>query len=511
MLAATNSACLHGVTAHLVHVEANSGETGDPRVVLVGLPDAAVKEAIDRVRSSLVNSGYSLPRTRVTINLAPSDLRKEGASYDLPIAISLLGAISKDAHHSMSKYLIAGELSLSGEVRPIKGAIAMALLAKKLGLKGIILPHASAQTASVVEGVSVIGVHSLSETYDFIIGKKPLDPIQGREEALNLLSYSKKLPDFTDIKGQGNVRRAVEIAVAGGHNFLMIGPPGSGKSMVAKRVPSILPPPSHEELLEILNISSAVGEAIEGKADLYRRPFRAPHHTTSDVGLIGGGSMPGPGEISLAHQGVLFLDELPEFRRSALEVLRQPLEDGEVTISRSAGKITLPAQFILVAAMNPCPCGYLGSREQNCRCSIPQVHKYRNRISGPLLDRIDIHVEASPVKIDDLQNSGKGESSEEISSRILDCRDIQATRYKNLNIKTNARIPDALLEEFCHVNNSDALLLKQAMKDLSLSARAYNRILKVARTIADLANSKNIEKLHILEAIQYRSLDRKFF
>ena len=293
--------------------------------------------------------------------------------------------------------------------------------------------------------------------------------------------------------------------------MLMIGPPGSGKSMVAKRVPSILPPPSHEELLEILNISSAVSGAAGEKSDLYRRPFRAPHHTTSDIGLIGGGSIPGPGEISLAHQGVLFLDELPEFRRSALEVLRQPLEDGEVTISRSAGKITLPAQFILVAAMNPCPCGYLGSREQNCRCSIPQVHKYRNRISGPLLDRIDIHVEALPVKIDDLQNSAKGESSEEIASRILACREIQSTRYKNINIKTNARIPDSRLEDFCHVNNSDALLLKQAMKDLSLSARAYNRILKVARTIADLAKSKNLEKLHILEAIQYRSLDRKFF
>ena len=511
MLATTNSACLHGVTAHLVHVEANSGETGDPRVVLVGLPDAAVKEAIDRVRSSLVNSGYSLPRTRVTINLAPSDLRKEGASYDLPIAISLLGAIKKDMHNSMSQYLIAGELSLSGEVRPIKGAIAMALLAKKLRLKGIILPLESAQTASVVEGVSVIGVQSLSEAYDFITGIKSIEPIQGRDGIFDLHPHAQNLPNFTDIKGQGNVRRAVEIAVAGGHNFLMIGPPGSGKSMVAKRVPSILPPPSHAELLEILNISSAVNETEEKKSYLYRRPFRAPHHTTSDVGLIGGGTIPGPGEISLAHQGVLFLDELPEFRRSALEVLRQPLEDGEVTISRSAGKITLPAQFILVAAMNPCPCGYLGSREHNCRCSIPQVHKYRNRISGPLLDRIDIHVEASPVKIDELQNSVKGESSEEISDRILACREIQAKRYKNLTIKTNARIPDSHLEDFCHVNDSDALLLKQAMKDLSLSARAYNRILKVARTIADLAKSKNLEKIHILEAIQYRSLDRKFF
>ena len=291
----------------------------------------------------------------------------------------------------------------------------------------------------------------------------------------------------------------------------MVGPPGSGKSMIAKRVPSILPPPSHDELLEILSISTTVNDAEENSSSLYQRPFRAPHHTTSDVGLIGGGSMPGPGEISLAHNGVLFLDELPEFRRSALEVLRQPLEDGRVTISRSAGKITLPAQFILVAAMNPCPCGYLGSVEQSCRCSLPQVHKYRNRISGPLLDRIDIHVEASPVKIDDLQNSVKGESSEEVSGRILACREIQATRYKDLNIKTNARIPDSRLDDFCHVNNTDGLLLKQAMKDLSLSARAYNRILKVARTIADLAKSKNLEKIHILEAIQYRSLDRKFF
>ena len=511
MLATTNTACLHGVTAHLVNVEANSGESGDPRIVLVGLPDNAVKEAIDRVRSSLVNSGYSLPRTRVTVNLAPGDLRKEGASYDLPIAISLLGAIKKGENNTSPDFLIAGELSLSGEVRPIKGAIAMALLAKKLGFKGIILPLISAQTASVVRGVSVFGVRSLSETYDFITGATSLEPLQDNERGDNFNSHLIDLPNFSDIKGQHNVRRAVEIAVAGGHNFLMVGPPGSGKSMIAKRVPSILPPPSHDELLEILSISTTVNDAEEKNSNLYQRPFRAPHHTTSDVGLIGGGSMPGPGEISLAHNGVLFLDELPEFRRSALEVLRQPLEDGRVTISRSAGKITLPAQFILVAAMNPCPCGYLGSVEQSCRCSLPQVHKYRNRISGPLLDRIDIHVEASPVKIDDLQNSGKGESSEEVSDRILACREIQATRYKDLNIKTNARIPDSRLEDFCHVNNTDGLLLKQAMKDLSLSARAYNRILKVARTIADLAKSKKLEKIHILEAIQYRSLDRKFF
>jgi len=509
MLATTNSACLQGVAARIVTVEANSGERGDPRVVLVGLPDAAVKEAMDRVRSSLTNSGFPLPRTRVTINLAPSDLRKEGSSFDLPIAVSLLGAMGKNGNPEMSEYLLAGELSLSGEVRPVRGAIAMALLARSMGMKGLILPMQSAKIASVVQGVSIFGVQSLSQTFDFLCGKVKIAPCNAE---LSLSQNSKTpiaLPDFSDIKGQFNVRRAVEVAVAGGHNFLMVGPPGSGKSMVAKRVPSILPPPSHDELLDILNIFSSISEHENLNLDHCQRPFRSPHHTTSDIGLIGGGTVPGPGEISLAHRGVLFLDELPEFKRSALEVLRQPLEDGQVTISRSAGKITLPAQFMLIAAMNPCPCGFLGSPDHSCRCSIPQIHKYRNRISGPLLDRIDIHVESSAVKVEELQNLEKGESSQAIARRISDCRNIQQDRFKSIPTSTNSLIPDSLLSEICEIKPDDAHLLKKAMNDLSLSARAYNRILKVARTIADLACSKDIEKIHLLEAIQYRSLDRK--
>jgi len=509
MLATTHSACLHGVTAQLVTVEANSGERGDPRIVLVGLPDAAVKEAMDRVRSSLTNSGYPLPRTRVTINLAPSDLRKEGSSFDLPIAVSLLGAMGKNGNPEMSEYLLAGELSLSGEVRPIRGAIAMALLAKSMGMKGLILPTQSAKIASVVQGVSVFGVQSLSQTFDFLCGKIDLERCNVAPSLPQNRISPNFVADFSDIKGQSNVRRAVEVAVAGGHNFLMVGPPGSGKSMVAKRVPSILPPPRHDELLEILNIFSSISEHENLNLDHCQRPFRSPHHTTSDIGLIGGGTVPGPGEISLAHRGVLFLDELPEFKRSALEVLRQPLEDGKVTISRSAGKITLPAQFMLIAAMNPCPCGYLGSPDHSCRCSIPQIHKYRNRISGPLLDRIDIHVEASAVKVEDLQNLERGESSQSMATRISDCRDIQQERYASVTISTNSLIPDSLISEICEIKPNDALLLKKAMKDLSLSARAYNRILKVSRTIADLAHSKYIEKIHLLEAIQYRSLDRK--
>ena len=509
MLATTHSACLQGVAARVVTVEANSGERGDPRIVLVGLPDAAVKEAMDRVRSSLSNSGYSLPRTRVTINLAPSDLRKEGSSFDLPIAVSLLGAMSKNGNPALSEYLLAGELSLSGEVRPVRGAIAMALLAKSLGMKGLILPIQSAKIASVVDGVSVFGVHSLTQTFDYLCGKIELEPINSSRSLTQDELRPISLPDFADIKGQSNVRRAVEVAVAGGHNFLMVGPPGSGKSMVAKRIPSILPPPSHDELLDILNIFSSISEHESLNPDDCHRPFRSPHHTTSDIGLIGGGTVPGPGEISLAHHGVLFLDELPEFKRSALEVLRQPLEDGKVTISRSAGKITLPAQFMLIAAMNPCPCGFLGSSDHSCRCSIPQIHKYRNRISGPLLDRIDIHVEASAVKVEELQILDKGESSQTIAGRISECRNIQHERYRSIPISTNSLIPDSLISEICEIKTDDALLLKKAMTDLSLSARAYNRILKVARTIADLAHSKDIEKIHLLEAIQYRSLDRK--
>ena len=511
MLAITNTACVQGVIANLVNVEANSGEKGDPRVVLVGLPDMAVKESMDRVRSSLTNSGFPLPRTRVTINLAPGDLKKEGTSYDLPIAISLLGSIKNSLVKDISKYLIAGELSLSGKVRPVKGAIAIALLAKKLGMDGIILPLQSALIASVVKDISVYGVDSLTQTFDYLSGKISLTPLPNSDLGQIDSSHLSQILDFSDVKGQEKIRRAVEVAVAGNHNLLMIGPPGSGKSMIAKRVPSILPPPNYSELLEILNILSAVKDNEIVSKDLRHRPFRSPHHTTSDVGLIGGGTIPRPGEITMAHRGVLFLDELPEFKRSVLEVLRQPLEDGEVTISRSAAKIKLPAQFMLIAAMNPCPCGYLGSLVDSCRCSLPQVQKYRNRISGPLLDRIDIQVEVPAVKLEELKVRQRGESSKDISARVIKCRNIQKVRFEGFGINTNSQIPDSLLDDVCRITPSDLNLMEDAMKKLSLSARAFNRVLKVARTIADLSGSELIGKIHLLEAIQYRNLDRKLF
>jgi magnesium chelatase family protein len=507
MLASTHSGSLIGISATRVSVEANSGERGDPRVVLVGLPDAAVKESLDRVHSSLSNSGFCLPRTRVTVNLAPADLRKEGSSFDLPVALCLLSSTKQLSSVPLKNYLIAGELGLSGQIRPVRGGISMAMLAKQQSLKGVILPKESAKEASIVQGVDIFGVDSLSEVVDFLEGKVVLQPMthhRGVSSPTNRYEY-----DFSDIKGQHNLRRAVEVAVSGGHNILISGLPGSGKSMIAKRIPTILPTPSLDEFIEVIRIYSAIGQG--GTLDMQSmiRPFRAPHHTISDVGLIGGGATPGPGEISLAHHGVLFLDELPEFKRSVLEVLRQPLEDGVVTISRSAGKITLPCQFMFVSSMNPCPCGHLGDANNSCRCSIPQIQKYRAKISGPLLDRIDIHIDAPAVDIADIQESGNGEDSKSIRDRVEKCRHIQSERFKDLKSQTNASMSDPMVEKVCKLNPENKNILLQAMNHLSLSVRAYTRILKVSRTIADLDDSESIEKNHLLEAIQYRNLDRK--
>ena len=508
MLASTSSATLQGVNALEVTVEANGGERGEPRCVLVGLPDTAVKEAMDRVHSSLVNSGFSSPRTRVTINLAPGDLRKEGAGFDLPIALALLGCMKCFDPSILSDYLVAGELGLSGEIRKIKGALAMTLLARKIGKKGILLPRESAEEACLVEGIKVFPVDCLSQAVDFLDSKTSINALKMNESPyLFDLSVPFEL-DFSEIKGQANLRRAVEVAVAGGHNLLIIGPPGSGKSMVAKRIPSILPTLTMDEYLEVLNLYSIDGDTNIQRANGMHRPIRAPHHTISDVGLLGGGTKPGPGEISLAHNGILFLDELPEFKRSALEVLRQPLEDGEVTISRSAGKVTLPCRFILVAAMNPCPCGYLGDSKNSCRCSIPQIQKYRSKISGPLLDRIDIHIEAPAVSISSLRENEPGESSHLLRKRIGNCRNLQKERFKDDRHTTNAQMNETLINFHCHLSSELAGLMSHAMEQLSLSARAYNKILKVSRTIADLSSSNNIKKEHLLEAIQYRNLDR---
>jgi magnesium chelatase family protein len=511
MLATIFSAGLQGIEAELVYVEVNAGESGDPRVVLVGLPDAAVKESNDRVISALGNTGFKKPRTRTTINLAPGDMRKEGPMYDLPIALGILAATGQLKPDAIDHYLIAGELSLSGATRPIRGALAMARLAKSLGKRGILLPVLSAPEAALVEGLEVYAIPSLDHAFRFLNGELEITPTPARTHPLPYAQGEDGIGDFSEIKGQHALRRAVEVAVAGNHNLLMIGPPGSGKSMVAKRIPTIMPAPILEESLEVLSIHSAAGQTLSGPAVFGRRPVRNPHHTISDVGLLGGGTIPGPGEISLAHNGVLFLDELPEFKRSALEVLRQPLEDGVVSISRSAGKITLPCSFMLVSAMNPCPCGYLGDAKHECRCSPTQIQRYRSRISGPLLDRIDIHIEAPALSITDLRNEKPGESSEAVRTRVQAARNRQHLRFKSSKVTSNARMTHAQIRKHCVIDSTLGDLLQHAMEQLSLSARAYDRILKVARTIADLAAAENIESNHLLEAIQYRSLDRNVF
>lgn len=514
MLAVTQSAALVGVDAHPVQVEVNTGEAGELKFILVGLPDAAVKESQDRVFSAMANSGFRTPATRTTINLAPGNLRKEGPAYDLPIAVAILASMNKCEVDHLNDYLIAGELSLSGKTRPVRGALAMALLARKEGKRGLIVPAESADEAALVSGINVYPVISLDETVRFLNGEFAIEPLPSGQSCFFQTPPESQRLDFSEVKGQHAVRRAVEIAVSGGHNLLMIGSPGSGKSMIAKRIPTIMPQPETDEFLEILSIQSAAGGTLSKDNRFFQRPFRSPHHTISDVGLLGGGSIPGPGEISLAHNGVLFLDELPEFKRSALEVLRQPLEDGAVTISRSAGKITLPCSVMLVAAMNPCPCGYTGDSSRECRCSVPQIQRYRSKISGPLLDRIDLHIEAPSLRIEELRNTQPGETSASIRQRCESARSRQKERFQSEadpSNRCNARMSHSQIRKYCAINKEQGDLLQQAMEQLALSARAYDRILKVARTIADLAQTDEIETPHLLEAIQYRSLDRNLF
>ncbi|MEM0966892.1 MAG: YifB family Mg chelatase-like AAA ATPase [Verrucomicrobiota bacterium] len=512
MLSVVQSGALSGIDGLPVQIEVNTGEAGDPRLVLVGLPDAAVKESQDRVTSALSNSGFDAPRTRTTINLAPGHLRKEGPSFDLPIALGILASTSQMNGDSLSEYLIAGELSLSGETRPIRGGLSLALLARQEGKAGILLPRKTAEEAALVEGIRVFPIDSLEQAVHFLEGSATISPAIAAESPFLRRRPVEEDLDFSEIKGQHGLRRAVEIAVAGSHNLLIIGPPGSGKSMVAKRISSIMPEPTLEEYLEILRIHSVAGiTRNDSQKRWFERPFRSPHHTISDVGLLGGGSIPGPGEISLAHNGVLFLDELPEFRRSTLEVLRQPLEDGEVTISRSAGKITLPASIMLVAAMNPTPDGYTGQEGRETRSTPAQIQRYRSRISGPLLDRIDIHVEAPALTLAELREEKTGETSKAIRERVVEARSVQQSRFHGTAATANATMSHRQIRTHCPLSSELGGLLQNAMEELSLSARAYDRILKVSRTIADLDQSSDIQANHLLEAIQYRSLDRNLF
>ena len=506
MLSKVLSSAVIGIDAYVVQVEVDISQ-GLPSFATVGLPEGAVRESKERVKASIKNSGYHFPSDRITVNLAPADIKKEGSAFDLPMALGILAATGLVPKASFDQYIILGELSLDGLIRPIKGALPIAVTAKEMDLKGIFLPVENAPEAAVVEGINIYPVETLSRLVEALLGVSKIDPYE--VDMKKLFQKPEHQVDFSDVRGQENVKRTMEIAAAGGHNLILIGPPGAGKTMLTRRLYTILPQLSFQEALETSKVYSVMGLMPKGHGLIRARPFRAPHHTISDAGLIGGGQSPKPGEVSLSHNGVLFLDELPEFKKNVLEVLRQPIEDGFVTIARASSTVTYPANFMLVAAMNPCPCGFLGEPKRECTCTYLQIQRYRSKISGPLMDRIDIHMEVPSVQFKDLSSSEGGQSSSEIVERVEKAREIQTRRFNRMKIHTNASMNSRQIRRFCAVDSESDDLLERAMDKFGLSARAHSRILKIARTIADLEESPDIDSHHVAEAIQYRSLDRR--